>query len=813
MRSAVFRFTHRFSQHRHLLLLAFVMGLTSALLSHHRLTESLDWLWFDATQQLSSLPSADDIVIIEIDERSIQQLGRWPWPRDRHAQLLSQLPDSQAIFFDVIFSDPDQLNPAADAEFAKALGQQSASFLPLYLEQLGHNGQLLEITPAPMFYQAVDGVGHVHVSADRDGVVRSIFLREGVGSAFWPHISLAILNKLQPETSTPAATQTTDHNPHTIVQAQQRWLPMPSAQQGIVHFSFVDVIEGHISSQHFHNKIVFVGATAPGLGDIFTTSIGNMAGVELNAWAFQALRHQQLVQPLSELQATLINGLLIFILCCWFGRLSPRSLLLATSISALSLLAVAAYLQLHQQIWLSLIPASICLLLFYPLWSWRRLEVALNYLRQELTRLRDYNPHLNNSDQQLLQQQQRQFWQQLGLSSQRQATLAIEQAPQTIAFNKLYGSELIEQTISQIIREKEAAEINQQLIEKSLEQLQDAVLIADAGGQILFTNQSWNQLLNEVRELELLDQLQRIELPNLKQWSQVLAALFDGESAFSSQGTLNQNIDLFCQLRLSSLSGKTLDTLIITLTNVSQVKAAERSRLEALNFLSHDLRSPMVSVLAILELQRKRIQRQKKTQGADTSITFNDEELLQNIDVLVRKNLSYADSFLHLSRAQTLTEDHLQLCDMHAVIDTAQVHGLALAKSKSIELVTHRTTEDAWVMGDQDALERALINLLSNAVKYSAANTCITLSLRCEESNIFVAIEDQGHGIEAGDIDTLFDRFTRGKHPGEEMGAGLGLNYVATVAKRHQGDISVHSQVGVGSCFTLQLPRTSDSEF
>jgi len=813
MRSTLFRFTHPLSQHRHLLLLAFIMGLISALLSHHKLTESLDWLWFDATQQLSSLPSTDDLAIIEIDERSIHQLGRWPWPRDRHAQLLSQLPNSQAVFFDVIFSDPDQMNPTADREFASSLSQQSLSFLPLYLEQLGHNGQLLEITPAPLFYQAVDAVGHVHVSADRDGVVRSIFLREGVGSAFWPHISLAMLNKLQPETVASSPPQETEHNPHTIVQQQQRWLPMPAAQQGIVHFSFIDVVQGRISPQQFNNKIVFVGATAPGLGDIFTTSIGNMAGVELNAWAFQALRHQQLIQPLPGLDATLLNGFLVFVLCFWFGRLSPRSLLLATSVSAISLLAAAAYVQLYQQLWFSLVPASLCILTFYPLWSWRRLEVALNYLSKELTRLRDQSPHLSELDSQERQLQQRQFWQQLGLSSQRQAALAIEQAPQKVAFNKLYGSELIEQTISQIIREKEVAEINQQLIERSLEQLQDAVLIADAGGQILFTNQSWNQLFEEVRELDLLDQLQRIELPNLKQWSQVLAALFDGDRAFSSQGALNQKIDLFCQLGLSSLSGKTLDTLIITLTNVSQVKAAERSRLEALNFLSHDLRSPMVSVLAILELQRKRIQRQQKTQETDTSITFNDEELLQSIDVLVRKNLSYADSFLHLSRAQTLTEDHLQLCDMHAVIDTAQVQGLALAKSKSIELITHRSSEDAWVMGDQDALERALINLLSNAVKYSPADTSITLSLRCEDATVCVAIEDQGHGIDAEDIDSLFDRFTRGKHPGEEMGAGLGLNYVATVAKRHQGSIKVDSQINLGSCFTLQLPRASDSDF
>ena len=80
MRRPLFQpFTHRLRQHQQLLLLALLMSLSSGLLSYFKATQTLDWLWFDTTQQFSKLPAADDIDIIEIDERRVQKLGGWTW--------------------------------------------------------------------------------------------------------------------------------------------------------------------------------------------------------------------------------------------------------------------------------------------------------------------------------------------------------------------------------------------------------------------------------------------------------------------------------------------------------------------------------------------------------------------------------------------------------------------------------------------------------------------------------------------------------------------------------------------------------------
>jgi signal transduction histidine kinase len=188
------------------------------------------------------------------------------------------------------------------------------------------------------------------------------------------------------------------------------------------------------------------------------------------------------------------------------------------------------------------------------------------------------------------------------------------------------------------------------------------------------------------------------------------------------------------------------------------------------------------------------------------------EQALNDIELLVSKNLNYAESFLHLSRAQSLQPSQLRLCDLHAVLDAAQMQGMALARSKQIQLRCERTDEDAWVMGEQDMLERALLNLISNAVKYSMPLTEIELSLQRKGKQMLLQVSDQGKGIASEDLPTLFDRFTRSKKHQQEKGAGLGLHFVATVARRHQGRVTVESQPGKGSRFILALPACDESE-
>ena len=131
----------------------------------------------------------------------------------------------------------------------------------------------------------------------------------------------------------------------------------------------------------------------------------------------------------------------------------------------------------------------------------------------------------------------------------------------------------------------------------------------------------------------------------------------------------------------------------------------------------------------------------------------------------------------------------------------------AQARASNIELVHEFEVEDAWMLGDGNLLERTLINLLTNAIKYSPASTTVRVRLVREEDRFVCCVIDEGYGIQAADLPTLFDRFSRvaNKMHGDVTGAGLRLAFVEAVTVRHGGRVDVQSTPGKGSSFCITL--------
>ena len=141
------------------------------------------------------------------------------------------------------------------------------------------------------------------------------------------------------------------------------------------------------------------------------------------------------------------------------------------------------------------------------------------------------------------------------------------------------------------------------------------------------------------------------------------------------------------------------------------------------------------------------------------------------------------------------------------VIWNAHEQVWAQAKASNIRLVNEIDVEDAWVRGDGGLLERAVINLLTNAVKYSPPDTSVTVRLAREGDFYRCCVADEGYGIEADSLPSLFDRFRRVSNPkhADITGAGLGLAFVDAVVTRHGGQMRVDSQPGTGSVFCMEL--------
>jgi signal transduction histidine kinase len=114
--------------------------------------------------------------------------------------------------------------------------------------------------------------------------------------------------------------------------------------------------------------------------------------------------------------------------------------------------------------------------------------------------------------------------------------------------------------------------------------------------------------------------------------------------------------------------------------------------------------------------------------------------------------------------------------------------------------------EPAWVLADDSLLRQVLENLLSNALKYSPAGGDVLYEVGRDDDELVFRIRDQGIGISSDDQKHLFETFQRGHNVGNISGTGLGLAVVGRAVKLHGGRISVHSQLGVGSEFTVRLP-------
>ena len=129
-----------------------------------------------------------------------------------------------------------------------------------------------------------------------------------------------------------------------------------------------------------------------------------------------------------------------------------------------------------------------------------------------------------------------------------------------------------------------------------------------------------------------------------------------------------------------------------------------------------------------------------------------------------------------------------------------------------MELVLKLDAASSIVNGDRVHLTNALFNLMDNAVKYGREDSSVELRTSGKGNELLLSVKDQGIGIRKDDLKHIFERFYR-VHTGNVhnvKGFGLGLHYVQQIAQAHGGGVSVQSEFGKGSVFTLSLPLNSN---
>ncbi|MBI4873003.1 MAG: heavy metal sensor histidine kinase [Acidobacteria bacterium] len=264
----------------------------------------------------------------------------------------------------------------------------------------------------------------------------------------------------------------------------------------------------------------------------------------------------------------------------------------------------------------------------------------------------------------------------------------------------------------------------------------------------------------------------------------------------TAQNITGSNLDLRIVPRGS---GDELDHLIETFNRMMERLAASFEQIRQFSTdVSHELRTPLTAIRGQLEVALFTARTPEQYREAMVNALEDVERLGQIVKALLLLSQSESGQLALQKSAVELSSLVLDVVDQFQIpAEAAQVN------------LTAELPEPCTVQADRIQIERLVSNLLSNAIKYTGPGGRVSVRLRREAEEVLLEVEDNGQGIPAGDLPHIFDRFYRvqSAEHSPEKGLGLGLSFVAWIAKAHGGRVEVASVPGEGSRFLIRLPQ------
>src|SRR6478609_7730950 len=379
--------------------LALLIGFAALRVLDPAPVEELRLRTFDGYQRLDPRKKiARPVTIVDIDDKSLEKLGQWPWPRTRIADLVTELTRLGAVViaFDAVFSEPDRLNPAFAADTFRNLDEETRARLRALPSNdqvfadaikasrvvLGESGlpeelvaldKSLPVTglamlgeePQPFMFDfpgllrnvpvlehAAAGRGLFTIRPERDGIIRRVPMIMQAQGQTMPSLSFEMLR-----VASGSGTILTRAEPAGIQSIGIKGIRIPTDKNGQlwVHFArndasiyvpAINVLERNVSPAMIAGKLVLIGTSAVGLNDIKTTPVSRaMPGVEIHAQVLEtALTGALITQPnyglVLELITAVLFGLLVIVMAPLFG---PITLVVLGAVFATTLIGTSAY--------------------------------------------------------------------------------------------------------------------------------------------------------------------------------------------------------------------------------------------------------------------------------------------------------------------------------------------------------------------------------------------------------------------------------------------------------------------------------------
>ncbi|MEN0053119.1 MAG: ATP-binding protein [Mucilaginibacter sp.] len=230
-------------------------------------------------------------------------------------------------------------------------------------------------------------------------------------------------------------------------------------------------------------------------------------------------------------------------------------------------------------------------------------------------------------------------------------------------------------------------------------------------------------------------------------------------------------------------------------SDVTNRKMEEERKSDFIGMVSHELKTPLTSLSAYLQMLQGKSKMDKDT----FTLGALDQSVKQ-----VRRMTTMINGFLNVSRLESskINIDRSRF-DMAGLVEESEAEAIPMFSSHQLVFAP---VEETYVNADRDKISQVINNLISNAVKYSKQGSMINIACITVNGSAQVSVRDKGIGIKQEEISRLFERYYRVEGSQHIAGFGIGLYLCCEIIKRHEGKIWAESELGCGSTFYFSLP-------
>jgi two-component system phosphate regulon sensor histidine kinase PhoR len=326
-------------------------------------------------------------------------------------------------------------------------------------------------------------------------------------------------------------------------------------------------------------------------------------------------------------------------------------------------------------------------------------------------------------------------------------------------------------------------------LETVIQQVEDGVLITDAEGRMLLANRTIRGLFN-LGDEPLDGRFLKEIFPNPELQYLFSRRLSTSPNQRRTEITLSD--DRIFNAHLTPIEGV---GYAMVMNDITQLKELDRLKSEFVSTVSHDLRSPLTTILGYVDLIERA-----------GPVTRQQKEFINRIQNSVGSITTLISDLLDLGKIESGIDFQKETVLLNTLARSALEGIRARAESKHIQLQISLDDQIPPLTGNPIRLRQMISNLLDNAVKYTPEGGTVSLSTQREQDQILLRVSDSGIGIPSTDVPYVFNKFYRASNVQNTAGTGLGLSIVKSVTEIHGGRVWVDSTDGNGTKFTVVLP-------